>query len=41
MGSADPEHIRQLIDPAIDQLPQKLMTLLNAKAVQLPMSNFI
>jgi len=37
LGSADPEHI----DSAIDQLPKKLTTVMNAKAGQLPKSNFI
>jgi len=34
LGSADPT-------PAIDQLHKKLMTVMNAKAGQLPMSNLI
>jgi len=37
LGSADPEQLT----PAIDQLAKRLMTVMNAKAGQLPMSNFI
>jgi len=29
------------LTPAINQLPKKLMTVMNAKAGQLPMLNFI
>jgi len=35
------ELILNTLTPSIDQLPKKLMTVMNAKAEQLPMSNFI
>jgi len=35
------QSILNTLTPAIDQLPKKPMTVMNAKAGQLPMSNFI